>query len=117
MERLEENPRKGRKMKNRRRFGRFETQLKAQYILKDSQGDWGECTIISMGRKGMGIRFHAHEKIDIGSAIHLEVFVPEKLKPAIVEGVLRWTEERGSILFGGIECNEILDEMEFSKLS
>jgi len=104
-------------MKNRRRFGRFETQLKAKYMLKDSSKDWEECTIISMGRKGMGIRFHTREKIDVGSAIRLEVFIPEKSKPTNVQGILKWTMDRGSVLFGGIESNEILDEMKFSKLS
>lgn len=104
-------------MEDRRRFGRFDTQLKAQYISRDSKRDWEECTIISLGRKGVGLRFHSRDKINVGSTIHLKVFIPEKLNPTSVEGVLRWTEERGNILFGGIECNEVLDEMEFSKLS
>jgi len=103
-------------MEDRRRFGRFETQLKAHYILQDSEKDWKECTVISMSRKGMGIRFHTREKINEGSSIQLKVFVPEKLKPTVVEGVLKWIEEKGNVFFGGIECNEILDEMKFSKL-
>ena len=103
-------------MEDRRRFGRFETQLKAHYISQDSKRDWEECTVISMSRKGVGIRFQKREKINEGSTIHLKVFVPEKLKPTIVEGVLKWIEERGNVLYGGIECNEILDEMRFSKL-
>ena len=103
-------------MEERRRFGRFVTQLKAQYILKDSKRDCEECTVINMGRKGIGIRFTPHEKVDIGSIVHLEIFVPEKLKPTNVEAVIKWIEKRGDFLFGGIECNELLDEMKFSKL-
>jgi len=37
------------------------------------------------------------------------------MQPTIVEGVLKWTEKRENALFGGIESNEILDEMKFSK--
>ena len=104
-------------MRERRRFIRFETQLRAQYISQDEEMEWEECTIISMSRKGIGIKFHSNERVYIGSAVRLKIFVPEKVKPAMVEGVLKWTEKRENEFFGGIESDEILDEMKFSKLS
>ena len=105
-------------MENKRKFGRFDTQLEAQYVSKESTGDEGECTVINMSRKGIGVRFHARKKINIGSTINLEVFVPEKLEPANVEGVLKWIEEeKEGDLVGGIELDEVLDEMKFSKLA
>ena len=102
-------------MKNKRRFGRFDTQLKAQYISQDNKKNLQECTVINMSRKGIGVRFQLCEKVSIGSKIHLKIFVPEKVQPTIVEGVLKWIEKRENALFGGIESNEILDEMKFSK--
>ena len=104
-------------MENKRRFGRFDTQLKAQYISQDNERNRQECTVINMSRKGIGIRFHSPEKISVDTNINLEVFIPEKLNPVNVEGVLRWVERKGTVLFGGIESKEILDEMKFSKSS
>ena len=102
-------------MKERRRFIRFETELKAQYISQDGKRDWERCAVVSLGRKGVGVRFQSCGKVYIGSNIRLKIFVPEKMQPTIVEGVLKWTEKREHALFGGIESNEILDEMDFSK--
>ena len=102
-------------MKERRKFIRFETELKAQYISQDGKRDWERCAVVSLGRKGIGVRFQSREKVYIGSNLRFKIFVPEKMQPTIVEGVLKWTEKRGNALFGGIESNEILDEMKFSK--
>ena len=104
-------------MKERRKFIRFETELKAQYISLDGKRDWEKCAVVSMGRKGIGVRFQLCEKVSIGSKIHLKIFVPEKVQPTIVEGVLKWIEKRENAIFAGIESNEILDEMKFSKLT
>jgi hypothetical protein len=101
---------------NKRQFGRFDTELKAHLILLGNGADGHECTVINMSRKGIGIKFHAREEIAIGTPIRLEVFVPEKSVPTSVQGVLKWIEERGDILFGGIECTDLLDEMKFSKV-
>ena len=102
-------------MKEKRRFMRFETELEAQYNAQGGKDDWEACTVISMGRKGVGVKFHSQEKVHIGSPIRLRIFVPEKMQPTSVKGVLKWTEERENVLFGGIECDELLDEMKFSK--
>ena len=102
-------------MRERRKFIRFETELEAQYISQDGKRDWGKCAVVTLGRKGIGVRFKLCEKVYIGSNIRLKIFVPEKMQPTIIEGVLKWTEKRENALFGGIESNEILDEMKFSK--
>jgi len=102
-------------MKDTRKHGRFDTQLKAQYYLKENSGDVRDCTVINMSRKGIGVKFHAHEEISIGTTIRLEVYIPEKMTPASILGVLRWIEEKGDDIIAGIECTETLDEMKFSK--
>ena len=101
---------------NSRQFGRFDTELKAHLILLGNGSDEQECTVINMSRKGIGIKFHTREGIAIGTPIRLEVFIPEKSMPASIKGVLKWTEERDDMLFGGIECTDLLDEMKFSKV-
>ena len=104
-------------MNNKRRFDRFETELKALYNVREHKQEWEQCTIINMSRKGMGLQFHSPAEIPTGISIQLEIFIPEKPKTISVEGVLRWTDRREGGLFGGVECNEILDEMKFSKLA
>jgi len=101
---------------NTRQFGRFDTALKAHLIFVGNGADGKECTVINMSRKGIGIKFHKREDIAIGSPIRLEVFIPEKSIPTSVQGILKWTEERDDMLFGGIECTDVLDEMKFSKV-
>ena len=102
---------------NRRKFGRFETHLEAQYKVQGSERKWQKCTVRNMSRKGIGIHFHSPAKMSTGTPIRLEIFIPDKQKPIGVEGVLRWTDRRKDGNFGGMECNEILDEMRFSKLA
>ena len=101
---------------DKRGFGRFETELKAYYYISNSKDEErNECTVINMSRKGMGIEITTGKKISVGSTIRLEIFVPEKQKPTVVQGVLKWVEKRKETWSAGIECKEVLDEMQFSK--
>ena len=63
------------------------------------------------------LQFHSSIGVKAGVLIRLEIFIPEKLSPIGVEGILRWTDKREDGFFGGVECNEVLDEMKFSKLA
>jgi c-di-GMP-binding flagellar brake protein YcgR len=101
---------------NKRRYGRFDTELKARYCVAENEGDWHSCTVVNLSRKGIGIRLDAHEAIELDTVIRLEVFVPEKSQPTGVQGVVKWTDERDDRVFCGIESIELLDEMKFSKI-
>ena len=90
-------------MENKRRFGRFDTYLKAHYFLEEKRGDGEKCMITDISRRGMGIRFHAHDEITIGSTIFLEIAVPEGLEPVNVKGVVKHIKRRGDNFFGGVE--------------
>ena len=90
-------------MENKRRFGRFNTHFKAQWFLDEKKEVGEECTIIDISRRGMGIRFHTRDSIDIGSTVFLEIFVPEGKEPINVQGVLKQVNWRESGFFGGIE--------------
>jgi len=101
---------------NKRRYGRFDTELKARYCVAEDEGDWHACTVVNLSRKGIGIRLDAHETIDLDTVILLEVFVPEKSRPTSVQGIVKWTDARGDSVFCGVESIELLDEMKFSKI-
>ena len=94
-------------MENKRSFGRFKTQLKAQYFLDEKKGVGEECTITDISRRGMGIRFHTRDSINIDSTIFLEIFVPERKEPINVKGVLKQVNWRESDFFGGIEWDHV----------
>ena len=101
---------------DKRGFGRFETELKAYYYICNGEDEErNECTVINMSRKGMGLEIKTDKKINAGSTIRLEIFVPDKRKPTVVQGVLKWVEKRKETWSAGIECKEVLDEMQFSK--
>ena len=109
------------KMENKRRFSRIETLLEARYFQKGNKRGWGKCTIIDFSCNGMGIEFHTSEEINVGSTVHLEVFVPTEADPVCVEGELRWINQRRNDFVGGIEwCRinrEALGEDKFARLS
>ena len=103
-------------MENRRKFSRFDTQMKAQYILKGKKRDRGECTVVDVSRQGMGIKFRTPEKINLGSTIRLEISIPMELEHINVEGVLKRINQKEKGFIGGIEWylvgREGLDESE-----
>ena len=103
-------------MEDSRGFIRFFSQLKGRYFLEDKEGAWEECTIINANRKGMGIKFHTPEGINIGATIHLEIFVSTEFKPLNVTGILKWIKEGENYFVGGIEFPEMLEEDKFAKL-
>ena len=98
-------------MENRRSFSRFDTQLKAKYFLKERNESWGECTVIDVSRKGMGIIFTTREKINVGSTVLLEIAVPTVSNPVHVIGILRWIRRKGNDFVGGVESTKLLDDV------
>ena len=103
-------------MENKRKFSRFDTQMKAQYVLKGKKGGRGECTVVDIRRKGMGIKFRTPEKINLGSTIRLEISIPTELEHINVEGILKRINQKEKGFIGGIEWylvgREGLDESE-----
>lgn len=98
-------------MEDRRRFSRYQTQLKAKYFLKEKKEGWEECTIIDVSRKGMGIIFITPEKINVGSPVLLEVPLMAGLEPIYIVGMLRWIKRRGDSFMGGIESTELIADL------
>ena len=111
------------KLRKRRRFNRYPARLNAQYFLREDESDRKECTIFTIARKGMAIRFHTPEKIrfhtpekiDVGSTIYVTIAVPQEPEPVIVKGQLRWIKQRKNDSICGIELTEVLDKDTFNK--
>ena len=98
-------------------FTRFDTtNLKAKYFVKEGEISWKECTINKVSRKGLGITFHADEKITIGSTLHLNIFISKESACFTVKGILKWLTQRENNLVGGIELTKVLSETEWIQL-
>ncbi len=80
-------------MEDRRKYKRFPTKLIARY-LSENEEEWKNCTVINIGRGGMGITVYVREKIPMGSSLQLEIIVS-----------------------GSIEFTNILDEIELANLT
>ncbi len=104
-------------MESRKKFHRFNVEMKGRYFLEEKEDEWKECTVINISREGMGITFLTHEKIVLDSIIHLEMFIPTELESIRVKGIVKWREEKGNVFVGGIELTRILDKSEWAKLT
>ena len=104
------------KLKDRRKFSRFDTELKAQFVSKESHRGGEECTIIDFSRKGMGVKVHTSEEINVGTNILLEVFIPGELEPIHVKGTIKWVKQIENGFISGIELSKGLEEITLSKL-
>ena len=93
----------GEEAKNRRKSFRVNTQMKGQYSSKKRNGVWGQCTVVNFSRGGTGLIFHTHEKIDVGSVVHIKVFVPTEPEPIYVKGKLQWIKRRVGGFIGGVK--------------
>lgn len=105
-------------MEDRRKYKRFPTQLIARY-LRENEEEWKNCTVINIGRGGLGITVYVREKIPMDSSLQLEIIVPAKKEPIKVTGILRWImeQEEEMSFMGGIEFTKILDEIELANLT
>ena len=90
---------------------RFATSLKGRYFIKELGKRWGNCTVFDVSSKGMGVKFHTNETIEVGETITIEIEIPSELEPMSVNGLLRWIKQADNEFVGGIELTEVLDEI------
>ena len=102
--------------KNRRKLPRYDTNLKAKFVSKESLRGGEECMIIDFSQKGMGAKVFSIEDTIIGSNVILEVFIPRDLKPIIVKGTIKWSKKIENGYISGVELSKELDEISLSKL-
>jgi len=79
-------------MKEKRAVARIPRKLPARFFpegLKTGK----PCTLVELGERGLGVRFHVKEKIDFGRKLFVEVDVPGKDRPVRAEIVVMWKKE------------------------
>ena len=108
--------REEKRLNNRRKYPRFETQLKAQFVSAESQRGGEECTIIDFSRKGMKAKVYTSEEINVGTNVLLEVFIPREVDPIHVKGTIKWVKQTENGFISGIELSKGLEEIKLSKL-
>ena len=91
------------KIFNRRKSFRIETQMDGLYSIRGKRGMWNKCTLINFSREGTGILFFTSETIDIGSTIHLKVEESPKSKAISIKGTLAWIKKEKEGFIGGIQ--------------
>ena len=102
-------------LNNRRKYPRFETQLKAQFVSAESQRGGEDCAIIDFNRKGMRAKVYSSEEINVGTNVLLEVFIPRELDPIHVKGTIKWVKQIEDGFISGIELSKGLDEIKLSR--
>ena len=108
--------REEKRLNNRRKYPRFETQLNAQFVSAESQRGGEDCAIIDFSRKGMRAKVYTSEEINVGTNVLLEVFIPRELDPIHVKGTIKWVKQIENGFISGIELSKELDEINLSKL-
>ena len=59
----------------------------------------------------MGVVFHSHEPLKVGTTIILEICVPGQPELYSVKGTLKWVKKRADDSIGGIELAELFDAL------
>ncbi|MCK5186740.1 MAG: PilZ domain-containing protein [Deltaproteobacteria bacterium] len=108
--------REEKRLNNRRKHPRFETQLKAQFVSAESQRGGEDCAIIDFNRKGMRAKVYSSEEINVGTNVLLEVFIPRELDPIHVKGAIKWVKQIENGFICGIELSKGLEGIKLSKL-
>ena len=103
-------------MEQKRRFVRFSTTLSAEYSLKGSEGERGDCTVINISLNGAGLECKASEPISVGATLVLKIFDAEKKETVATEGIVKWNKQTDKGFVCGIELTDALDKFSLSVL-
>lgn len=106
----------GANRKEKRRFLRFPTALKALYYLKEEREGVEKCTITNVSYKGFGIVFHRGTHINTGSQLNIGIVVKWQFMPISTRAVLRWFDVGSDVSAAGVELTESLEHVTLMKL-
>ncbi|MFH1478747.1 MAG: PilZ domain-containing protein [Candidatus Omnitrophota bacterium] len=99
-------------MKEKRRFIRFETSIKVNYIIERDPRIEKTCTTKNINTGG--IQLLTDEKLEPNKKIELKLFIPGALNPAHIKGKILWSSDidpqKGKAYAAGIEFNEIEED-------
>ncbi|MFH1782817.1 MAG: PilZ domain-containing protein [Candidatus Omnitrophota bacterium] len=95
-------------MKEKRRFIRFETAVKINYILQKEPKI--EKTAKTKNVNTGGLQLITDEKLDAGSKVELKIFVPDGLNPVHMNGVVLWSKGDDKPFNSGIEFGKVEED-------
>lgn len=78
-------------MREKRRFIRFYIALKVEYIIRKEPRAEKVGTTKDVSAAGMQLL--TNDKMEVGDKVDLNIFVPEALNPAHMEGIVVWSRE------------------------
>jgi len=101
---------------NRRSLDRVKTEIQAEYFIKKQSVRYEGCTVIDISRSGAAIRFPAHEKLQKGAIVFLDIVLPGSFRKLTLQGELKRIQVKGNENIGGIRFQELLDKLTFHDL-
>ncbi len=104
-------------MEEKRRIPRIPRELNASFYA-EGETEARECTIVELGKRGLGLRLHFKEKIDFGKRLFIEIDHPQKEVPVRAEIIVMWRKRKyvGSkyiYMIGGEFGNISQDEIDY----
>ena len=76
-------------MGEKRKIPRIPGKLNARFYA-EGETEARECTIVELGKRGLGLRLHFREKIDFGKMLFIEIDHPQKEVPVKAEIIVMW---------------------------
>ena len=80
-------------MEEKRNIPRISRELNARFYA-EGENEARECTIVELGKKGLGLRLHFKEKIDFGKSLFIEIDHPQKEVPVKAEIIVMWRKRK-----------------------
>ncbi|MDD5449496.1 MAG: PilZ domain-containing protein [Candidatus Omnitrophica bacterium] len=101
-------------MNEKRKYMRFNFSLKGRLVCDDRGGLATEIELIDISREGLKIRLPQSAFLRTDTP-KLELYLPNRELPIVMEGSTRWTRPKGSKCYIGMKIEKI-DPAEKSEL-
>ena len=95
---------------NMRANERFNTSLNATYSIKGRHTQNQECRITNLCSCGAKVRFPQTERLKNGTAVLVDIPIPNTIMRIATEAEIMWTKQRYNRLISGIKFTEILGD-------
>ena len=89
---------------------RFNIALNATYSIKGHDTQHQECWITNLSSSGAKVRFPHTESLRNGSAVLMDIPIPNTVMRIAAEAEIMWTKQRYNRLMSGIKFTDILSE-------
>ena len=102
---------------NRRSKDRIKTKLNAQYFIKKQSSQYLECQVVNLSRTSAAVSVPINEKLQCGSIIFLDIYIPKTLSHVSVQAEIKRVESHKNELVGGVKFTELINQHIFEQLT